>query len=110
MLALLILRQLKKWFTTSSDMVTLLHFSNYLHISHLEYQHSAGSKRRSKIENEEGLTGKNFVTTAEYRKIMILNTSEIVTRPLKKLYRCVNTKGVIDTVTSVVYPYGFSYT
>ena len=40
-------------------------------------------------------------------KITITRDSQIVTREAHKIYKCVNTKGIIDTKTSIVYPFGF---
>ena len=40
-------------------------------------------------------------------KITITKDSQIISRETHKIYKCVNTKGLIDTETSIVYPFGF---
>ena len=58
-------------------------------------------KRRKK---EENLQTRQI---AEYNKITISKKSEILTTSLKKIYKCVNNKGIIDISTSIVYPFGY---
>ena len=41
-------------------------------------------------------------------KIAITKDSKLLSRKLEKIYRCVNTKGIIDTRTSIVYPFGYN--
>ena len=65
-------------------------------------------ERKRKMVNIEGPSLKKLMTTAEYNKISITNDSKIIIRPLKKLYACVNTKGLIDCNTSIVYTYGYT--
>ena len=40
-------------------------------------------------------------------KITITKDSQIISRETHKIYKCVNTKGLIDTEISIVYPFGF---
>ena len=58
-------------------------------------------KRRKKEENLQ------THQIAEYNKITISKKSEILTTSLKKIYKCVNNKGIIDISTSIVYPFGY---
>ena len=51
---------------------------------------------------------KKTITMAEYNKITLTKRSEILTKHVKKTYKCVNTKGIIDRNTSVVYPFGYN--
>ena len=40
-------------------------------------------------------------------KIAITKDSKLLSKKLEKIYRCVNTKGIIDTSTAIVYPFGY---
>ena len=60
------------------------------------------SKRRKKEVNLQ------MHQIAEYNKISISKKSEILTTSLKKIYKCVNNKGIIDISTSIVYPFGYN--
>ena len=40
-------------------------------------------------------------------KISITKDSKLLTKKLEKIYKCVNTKGIIDINTSIVYPFGY---
>ena len=40
-------------------------------------------------------------------KISITKDSKLLTKKLEKIYKCVNTKGIIDVNTSIVYPFGY---
>ena len=40
-------------------------------------------------------------------KITITKDSQIISRETHKIYKCVNTKGLINTETGIVYPFGF---
>ena len=60
------------------------------------------SKRQKKEENL------HMHQIAEYNKISISKKSEILTTSLKKIYKCVNNKGIIDISTSIVYPFGYN--
>ena len=51
---------------------------------------------------------KKMLTTGEYNKITLTKRSEILTKHVKKIYKCVNTKGIIDRNTSIVYPFGYN--
>lgn len=57
----------------------------------------ASTRRKRKGEHIE----------AKYEKIKITKKSEIITKQLDKIYKCVNTKGVIAAKTSIVYPFGY---
>lgn len=65
------------------------------------------------IESEEeecpdNKTPSRKIIRAEYDKITIDKTSIIYTKKIVKNYKCVNTKGIIDRKTSIVYPYGYN--
>ena len=51
---------------------------------------------------------KKMLTIGEYNKITLTKRSEILTKHVKKIYKCVNTKGIIDRNTSIVYPFGYN--
>ena len=40
-------------------------------------------------------------------KISITKDSKLLSKKLEKIYKCVNTKGMIDVNTSIVYPFGY---
>lgn len=48
------------------------------------------------------------IITATYEKISISKESNILTKALQKKYKCVNNKGIIDSSTSIVYPFGYN--
>ena len=50
---------------------------------------------------------KKMITTAEYDKITLTKRSEILTKHVQKTYKCVNTKGIIDRNTNIVFPFGY---